>query len=107
MELGEGAEGFIKLAWQSLGGWEPLAQVELPRALGYSATREENTYLMSPGKNARKTDLAFINGLFFVKDPLQECFLIELKCESANNRAKFKDAVRKDIKKTKGDIKKE
>jgi hypothetical protein len=36
----------------------------------------------------------------------QERVLLELKCEGKNNRAKFKDGVRKDIEKIEGDINK-
>jgi hypothetical protein len=105
MEWGKDQEDVINWAWDSPGGWEGWAQVELHRAFDYSATREDHAYFMP----AKRTDLAFNDGPFVMGEDWanvpQECVLLELKCEGANNRAKFKDGVSKDIEKIKGDIK--
>jgi hypothetical protein len=107
MKWGENQKEIIKWAWKSPGGWEGWAQVELYRTFGYSSSREDHAYNLS----AKRTDLGFNTGPFVMGknwgNVPQERVLLELKCEGANNRTKFKDGVRKDIEKIKGDINKE
>lgn len=111
MEWGEEQEDTINWAWLSPGGWEGWAQVELHRAFDYHATREDHAYEHPPGSQGKRSDLAFNDGPFLVSDPdsdhPHENILLELKCESAKNRLKFKEGVRKDLEKIQGDVKEE
>ncbi|PVI03906.1 hypothetical protein DM02DRAFT_213180 [Periconia macrospinosa] len=109
MEWGEELENTIQWAWQSPGGWEGFAQVELHRAFNYHATREDHAYLHPPGQQGQRTDLAFNEGPFVAQDPDKphEKILLELKCEGLNNSRNFKSGVQSDIAKIKQDIKEE
>ena len=100
MEWGEEQEEKINWAWQSPGGWEGWAQVEL-HFLFPDTTREDRAYRMPDGKTPFRTDLALKEGEYLMgsysSDPVQERVLLELKCEGAKNRGNFKANVQKDL----------
>lgn len=109
MKWGEDQENVVNWAWQSRGGWEGWAQVELHTLFGYNSSREDDAYEMPPYMRARRTDLGFFDGPFFMPSNWSrvpwESVLVELKCEGAKNRANFQAGVEDDIEKIKGDIK--
>ena len=110
MEWGEEQEEKINWAWQSPGGWEGWAQVEL-HFLFPDTTREDRAYRMPDGKTPFRTDLALKEGEYLMgsysSDPVQERVLLELKCEGAKNRGNFKANVQKDLIKIQLDFKDE
>ncbi|CAM1503614.1 Fc.00g012050.m01.CDS01 [Cosmosporella sp. VM-42] len=100
----------ISFAYDTAGGWEGWAQVEIAHQLqrdqGYRfASNEHSTILREQpiyqSSERQKADI----GIYRNGDPSKGAFLFELKCESSGNSAAFAREVLKDQEKVNAGLK--
>lgn len=93
-------EGFIKHIWPQKGGWESWVQVEIYRYFVkknhlYDISREQHVY-----KNSMKSaDLVINKGIDEARN-----IIIEIKCQSFENRSNFCKGLLDDINKLNNDL---